>query len=312
MHTHLFPICVKTTHKNQIMLNFPMLCVIIYNPFWHGNMDSQRNAGISSSRALPSPQELDCTTPQGTWGHGDSWQGWEGEGSRAQQGLDQSHHSKLSHQQCQVQDPHTRILGFLFCLKKMWQTTKQTTTFQFGVSGRDGDFPLTQQNLTPWTQQMLFSWSSVILSLQSHFLSIPAQRCCFVIWLTGTLFPANHRLHTRNVLDVQGGKIWQTNTKRRHKLLSALCCLNSLWSHFPSCRWIMEDFSNSCSPFSTTERSLNDFFGLSFLNQSHGGSTLMYSNWNTPWETENQESERKKIREVIHQKLYLLPKSGMP
>lgn len=262
---HKFDAHLSTPHlqQNPNHLEFSMaLCYYLLkdHPFWHGNMDSQRTAGISSSKALPLSQELDCTTPPGQLRPRWLMAVMGGEGSRAQQGLDQSHHSKLSHQQCQVQDPHTGILGFLFCLKKMRQTTKQTTKFQFGVSGRDGDFTLTQQNLIPWTQQMLFSWSSVILSLQSHFLSIPTQRCCFVIWLTGTSFPANHRLHTRNVSDVQGGKIWQTNTKKRHKLLSAPCCLNSLWSHFPSCRWIIEDFSNSCSPFSTTERSLNDFF----------------------------------------------------
>lgn len=230
------------------------------HPFWHGNMDSQRNAGISSSKALPSPQELDCTTPPGHLRP--RWLMAVMGGWREQNSAGLGPKSPLQILPSGVprdqQDPHTRILGFLFCLKKMWQTTKQTTKLQFGVSGRDGDFTLTQQNLIPWTQQMLFSCNSVILSLQSHFLSTPTQRCCFVIWLTGT-FPANHRLHTRNVLDVQGGKTWQTNTKKRHKLLSALCCLNSLWSHFPSCRWIIEDFSNSCSPFSTTERSLNDF-----------------------------------------------------
>lgn len=90
------------------------------------------------------------------------------------------------------------ILGFLLCLKKRRQTTKQTTRLQSCVSGRDGEFTLTQQNLIPRTQQMLFCWNSVILSSRAICSLSQTQRCCFV-WLTGTSFPANHSLHTRNV-----------------------------------------------------------------------------------------------------------------
>lgn len=155
------------------------------------------------------PRAPEATVTQAVMG------GWREQ--ERQQGLDQSHHSKFSHQECQG---ISRILtqgswDFSSALKRCGKLQSKTTKLQFCVSGRDGDFKLTQQNLIPWTQQLLFCWNSVILSLQSHFLSIPSQRCCFVIWLTGTLFPANHRLHTRNVLDVQEGKIRQTNTKKR-------------------------------------------------------------------------------------------------
>lgn len=212
-------------------------------------------------QALPLLQELDCTIPPGhlrpRWLRA-VMGGWRSSNiSRACTKVTTPNPPIRSAKGSA--DPHPRILGLLPCLKKMRQTTKQTTRLQCCVSGRDGDFTLTQQNLIPRTQQMLFCWNSVILSFQSHFLSIPTPRCCF-----DSL--EHYSLQTTGCTP---GMFWMCreaksdrhqHKEERHKLLSALCCLNSLWSHFLSCRWIIEDFSDSCSPFSTTERSLNDFF----------------------------------------------------
>lgn len=220
MHTHLHHVQQNQAQKTNHSEFSNDLCYYLLkdHPFWHGNMLFPKKCSDLFIQGSPFTPGIGLhhfpRAPEATVTHGSNGR-VKGEGMSAGLGPKSPLQTLPPGVPRDQQDPHTGILGFLSCLEKMRQTKKQTTELQLCVSGRDGDFKLTQQNLIPWTQQILFCQNSVILSLQSHFLSIPTQRCCFVLWLTGTLFPANHRLHTRNVLDVQGGKIWQSNTKKR-------------------------------------------------------------------------------------------------
>lgn len=254
--------------------------------------------------------------PEATVTHGSNGRVKEQE---HQQGLHQSHHSKFSHQECQG---ISRILtqgswDFSPALKRRSKLQSKAQN-SFCVSGRDEDFTLTQQNSIPWTQQMLFCWNSEIPQPPEPFSLYPNPEMLLFYLTHCNIIPCKpHTAHQEYFGCAKRQNLTEQHKEERHKLLSALCCLNSLWSHFPSCRWIIKDFSDSCSPFSTTERSLNDFFWFELLKPKPWGSTWMYSNWNTPWERENQSCayrrvKKKGIMEVIHQKWYLLPKSGMP
>lgn len=118
------------------------------------------------------------------------------------------------------QDPHTRILGFLSCLKKMWQTTKQTTKFPLCVWGRWG-FHINSakfDSMDTTDAVLLELWDSSA-SWAIFSLSQP--------WDAAFSFDSlqHYSLQTRNVLDVQRGKIWQSNTKKRDINSLVLCAV---------------------------------------------------------------------------------------
>lgn len=222
----------------------------------------QRNAVISASRALLLPQEFECTASPGHLRPQWLRQQWEGEGSRnvsrawtkvttpnspirSAKGSAGSSHRDPGISLLPWKDAANYKANHKTSVLCVWERRGfQVNSAKFDSMDTTAPVLLELCDPQPPEPFSLYPKPEMLLCYLTHWNIIPckpqtAHQECF--GCAGRQNPTDQ------------------HKEERHKLLSARCCLNSLWSHFSSCRWIIEDFSDSCSLFITTERSLNDF-----------------------------------------------------